>query len=911
MPDANSESIQRRTFIKLLGAVASVAAAKNAVAAPAKHIEIITDPEDPLTSSGPAVWACRKLEDAFSAEGISSQKALPSDFVVVIASPESRLSRNFADVPDLEAEGTALIPGRMSGIAAILISAIDVQGFVYGILEVADRVRHADDPFAALHLSKAVIENTSNKVRSVARAFCSEIEDKPWFYDRSFWLSYLDNLAISRFNRFNFALGFGYDFPRGVTGDYLHFPYPYLLAVPGYEDVHVDPPLAEGERQRNLETLQFIAAETAKRGLHFQLGIWTHAYAWTDSPHSDHRILGLTAETHAAYCRDALAMLLRICPEIQGLTLRIHGESGIPEGNYAFWQTLFDAIPTAGRTIEIDMHAKGINQIMIDMGRKTGMPVKVSAKYSAEHMSLSYHQADIRDQEIPRTDRMETGTFNVSNGERRFTRYGYADLYQQNSGFDVLYRLWPGTQRHLLWGDPALAAGYGRTAHFCGASGIELCEPLTFKGREGSGHTGGRCAYSDQTLTPMGGDAEKFAYTYRIWGRLLYNPDTDSEAWRRLLRRDFGSAAAPIETSLAHSSRILPLVTSAFLPSAANHSYWPEMYSNMPLVVDSERSPYTDTDKPFCLATVSPLDPQLFASVGQYAKELLAGTISPRYSPIEVAQWLDSLARTSTLALSDARRNAGGKAKSKEFRRIEEDILILNALGNFYADLFRAGVLYSIFEQSSDSQAGTLALVHYKKARTGWSAMAERAKEIYMADVSYGNIPQRRGHWIDRIPAFDTDISAMEKRVSQKPVTSKPATGALQIATRQVKRMYVDSLHTPPTSFHPGSELAITLGIKAGPETQLASVTLWYRHVNQGERWRSIDIKKSANVYRGSIPADYTNSPFPLQYYFELRSSKAAWFYPAFNSTFSNQPYYSVSQKSEISFTYSVEQMSH
>jgi hypothetical protein len=31
--------------------------------------------------------------------------------------------------------------------------------------------------------------------------------------------------------------------------------------------------------------------------------------------------------------------------------------------------------------IEIDMHAKGINQIMIDMGRKTGMPIKVSAKY--------------------------------------------------------------------------------------------------------------------------------------------------------------------------------------------------------------------------------------------------------------------------------------------------------------------------------------------------------------------------------------------------------------------------------------------------------------------------------------------------------------------------------------------------
>ena len=37
-------------------------------------------------------------------------------------------------------------------------------------------------------------------------------------------------------------------------------------------------------------------------------------------------------------------MLLKQCPEIQGLTLRVHGESGIPEGSYAFWKTLFEAI---------------------------------------------------------------------------------------------------------------------------------------------------------------------------------------------------------------------------------------------------------------------------------------------------------------------------------------------------------------------------------------------------------------------------------------------------------------------------------------------------------------------------------------------------------------------------------------
>jgi hypothetical protein len=98
----------------------------------------------------------------------------------------------------------------------------------------------------------------------------------------------------------------------------------------------------------------------------------------------------------------------------------------------------------------------------------------------------------------------------VSNGERRFTRYGYADLFQEGRKFDVLFRLWPGTQRHLIWGDPEMAAGYGRTASFCNAAGLEICEPLTFKGREGSGNPGGRCAYIDKSLQPDSSDWKKF-----------------------------------------------------------------------------------------------------------------------------------------------------------------------------------------------------------------------------------------------------------------------------------------------------------------------------------------------------------------------------------------------------------------
>lgn len=897
MPNLQLPIMERRAFLKLVSA-ASVVVSEIAGAASTQGIAIIVDKDSPITLSEPVTWATEKLRNALSAKGVITASTLPSSaggLIIVIAPLGSKLAASFPDIPHLNGpESTALLPGRINDSSAILVSGIDKLGIVYGLLELGDRVEFEIDPVTSLRITQAEVESSPNKVRSVMRAFCSEVDDKAWYYDHAFWTSYLDNLAVNRFNRFNFAFGFGYDFPRGVTGDYFHFPYPYLVEVPGFEHVHVEPALQPGERKRNLETLQFIAAETAKRGLHFQLGIWTHAYAWTDSPRSDHHIVGLTSETHAQYCHDALAMLLKACPHISGLTLRVHGESGILEGSYDFWQKLYDAIPAAGRTIEIDMHAKGINQIMIDMGRKTGMPIKIGAKYSAEHMSLSYHQADIREQEIPRADRMESGLFNVSNGERRFTRYGYADLYQQGNGLDVLYRLWPGTQRHLLWADPALASGFGHTAHFCGASGMEICDPLTFKGREGSGHPGGRCAYAEQGLTPKGGDANKFYYTYRIWGRLLYNPDSRPENWRRYLRKEFGSAASSVEVAVANSSRILPLVTSAYLPSAANHSYWPEIYSNMPLVVDSERSPYTDTDKPYCLGNCSPLDPQLFAPIGQYAKELLSGRLRPRYSPLEVAQWLERFAFISGKALDDARATAGPEAKLVEFRRMEEDMLVLNSLGEFYADLFRTGTFYSIYEQTGDAGAGNLALTHYKRARASWAAMAIRAKAIYMSDISYGDIPQRRGHWMDRIPAFDIDIAAMEKKVAEKNSNAKSAAAALQVAKERIVRPTTQAVHKPAQKFHPGAELPITFDV----EPSISEVILWYRHVNQAERWKSVPMERSGGSYRASIPAEYTNSLFPLQYYFELRTAKAAWFYPGFNAMLSNQPYFDIYERS-------------
>ncbi len=654
------------------------------------------------------------------------------------------------------------------------------------------------------------------------------------------------------------------------------------------------------EKARNLAMLKFIAAETGARGLDFQLGIWTHAYAWTDSPEAYHRIEGLTAETHAPYCRDALAILLRECPEIQGLTMRVHGESGVPEGSYDFWKTVFDAVKGCGRKVEIDMHAKGVDQTMISLAADTGMPVKLGAKFSAEHQSLGYQQADIRTLEIPNTDHEVGGPFSVSGGARLFTRYGYADFYAQGAPYKLWYRLWPGTQRHLLSCDPETAAAYGRAAHFCGAAGLDICEPLTFKGREGSGAQGGRCAYADATLNPDK-DWKKFELFYRVWGRKLYDPEADAETWRRTMRAEFGRGAESVETALANASRMLALVTSAHLPSASNHAFWAELYTNMPVVPGSEKSPYGDTPEPKCFGTVSPLDPRLFATVVEWTRDLLSAWPNPKYSPIEVAQWLEDMAAAADTAMQDARVKAD-RPGSAEFRRAEEDVLIQIGLGRFFAKKLRSAVLWEIWQKTPDAGIGAQALTYYSQARDAWATMATRAKDVYRADIGYGSVSMRRGHWLDRLPAIDEDIAAMQAKVASAGAPaeklSPEAERAVQHATGKPQRPSVPLTHTPAETFTPGAPLDVVLELGKGAAAEEITVRMRYRHVDQAERWQWLEMDRSERSYKGTIPEDYTHSAFPLEYFFELKRGSEAWMHPGFNATLSNQPYFAVWKRS-------------
>lgn len=392
-------------------------------------------------------------------------------------------------------------------------------------------------------------------------------------------------------------------------------------------------------------------------------------------------------------------------------------------------------------------------------------------------------------------------------------------------------------------------------------------------------------------------DWEKYLYTYRVWGRLLYNPGCDPDTWRRQLRATFKQDARAVEAALGHATRILPIITTAHLPSAAHDTYSPEFYTNQSITDPDARAPYGDTPAPKVFGRVSPLDPQLFSTVDEYVGHILSREPSGKYSPVQVAQWVEDLADAATRELAGAGRSAATRS-NPEFLRAAIDIRVQLGMGRFFASKFRSAAVYAVFKRTGSRRALEQALRLYRQAKDHWSRFAEEARTTYVADITFGPLPHQRGHWFDRLPAMDADIAAMEHELtsvaSDAPESAKVRAAIDEMLGRPERPAPV-CRHTVPAGFVPGDDLDLTLAVQAPASP--SSVHVHYRHVNQAERYQRVEMRPQSGTHRATIPAAYTDSRFPLQYYFELRKGlDRAWLHPGFVPDLTNMPYFIVRQ---------------
>ena len=428
--------------------------------------------------------------------------------------------------------------------------------------------------------------------------------------------------------------------------------------------------------------------------------------------------------------------------------------------------------------------------------------------------------------------------------------------------------------------------------------GLKFLTPWRSRAERGSGLPGGSPG-ARPTLTPLSGPPDswdKYLYFHRVWGRSIFNPKTDAGGWQRYAKRLFGSRSSAAQGALASASRILPLITTTHGASGSNAAYWPEIYTNMPIADAALPHPYQDTPTPKLFGWVSPFDPQLFSTADAFAEDLVHDRRLVKYSPLKSLNgWTISLAGARMPEFDDR----ASSATRAEVLRWGGDISIQRGLGRFFAEKLRSAVLWSVFQRTGPaSGAAGAALDRYRSARKAWAEMAEQARSVYVPDITYGDAPHLRGHWIDRLPAIDADLLSMQKLANatwtgpEQPISAEHIERILRAVSARPPRPAAACEHEPEARFDPGHALAISLSVYSRP---LEGARLHYRRVNQAERWQVRDMTPRDGGFDAEIPAAATKTRFSLQYYFEVDAGPdGPAIYPGLNPDLSNQPYFTV-----------------
>jgi hypothetical protein len=128
----------------------------------------------------------------------------------------------------------------------------------------------------------------------------------------------------------------------------------------------------------------------------------------------------------------------------------------------------------------------------------------------------------------------------------------------------------------------------------------------------------------------------------------------------------------------------------------------------------------------------------------------------------------------------------------------------------------------------------------------------------------------------------------LKQTVSSTGTQNKAAQLAIQQAIGRPVRTTLDCHPIVPEKFTAGQPLELGLSFEKIPKL----ANLYYRHVNQAERWEKLEMKLTGKSYNATIPADYTATSYPIAYYFEFKESPyKAGLYPGFQDDLIKQPY--------------------
>lgn len=826
---------------------------------------IVLDPEVSIVTDRvpglPAVHGLNTLTSALSGKNVSFEKVSSLNEAhgktIIIAGlskgggmAAEMLNAGNRSLPD-SSEALSIWKTSVRNKPVWVISGSDDRGLMYGLLDVANRIGWSTGKATLFSKVKEITEEADVKERAIVIYTMNRAYWESRFYDEAYWAKYLDMMAKNRLNMLE--VGFGFE-----NGGFLAPAYPYFFNVDTYPNVRMGDITPE-QQKKNLDAFNRLIQMCHERGIGFRVGFWDHIYRGGYQSNKDmpeqvnSQVQGVTADNMIAYTKVALAKFIDQVPHLDGILFRAHDESGLKKGEQLeFWKGVFDMLKEKAPKLIVDLHAKEVSDTIVHEGQNRGLTIRMSTKYWMEQMGLPFHP---------------THTNRIT--DNNYRRHGYADMLNYEEHYKVFYRIWGGTTRVLLWGDPEYAKRFAASTHIHNGAGFGVNEPLTTK-MHAQPHDAKPFSLLNPKYKYYDYEFERYWHFYQVFGRMGYNPATPSDVWDEEFNRHFGVKTAPfIQQALYKASWVLPRIVASCFPLVGFPiaSGW------------AEKQHFGDLPD---YAKTTPSDVQQFASFNDEAKILMEKGETAKILPSRNSVWFKQTSDQINQQINQAEK-AAGKNLTNELISTLTDLKILSNLALYHSRRIPAAVSYRLFENTRDVSALDDALRYEKEAIVVWKQIVDAAGDVYADTLKMG--PRTRtlvGHWRQELTGLQTGLEKLEQTRKNYQHTDSAKKATLYQPSEHINYTKLFRVtHNPIAIAHAGQP--VTVKVKLSAAAGLKWVHLLYRDVNQYEDFKTLDMSLTLDndVYQATIPGKDIKLKWDLMYLIEIMDlNKKGIIYP-------------------------------
>ena len=593
------------------------------------------------------------------------------------------------------------------------VLAGDPTSAVYGALDIAEAIRINTINTITDSDNKPFLERRGIKfnipldLRTPSYTDPSDAAQQniPNVWDKAFWVTYLDEMALNRYN---------------VLSLWSLHPFPSLVKIPEFPDVALNDVWRTKEkfddgyshnginfvRPNLLKNVEVIKKMTIDEKIAFwravmqmasDRGIEVYLFTWNIFTNGAEGKHGITSsqenDTTIAYFRAAVREMVNTYPLLSGIGITA-GEAmnGKLKGDHAnekwLWRTYGEGVrdalkkePNRNFRLIHRFHQTSLGEIK-DAFREYPGPFDLSLKYAIAHM-YSITNPPFVNAAMPLLSQQTKSWLTIRNDDIYSFRWANNDFARQ------FIKDIP---------EPEKIAGY-----YMGPDGYTWGRDYLTKGTE------------HQLVL------QKQWYSFMLWGRLSYNPNLPDQLFYKTLQTHFPSIdVQKLYKPWSAASMIFPWITR-FVWGDIDLKWFPEANISHP----THKGFFTVAD----YIEREPMPGSNIRNIYLWAKYQQEGKVDSLQSPLAVA---DTLARLSAAALSGLKALPARKVGSfKELDQTLGDIEAFAHIGNYYAAKMRAACSLAKFDQLGNEPDRNKAIVYLEEARGHWAQYAKVYSSLY------------------------------------------------------------------------------------------------------------------------------------------------------------------------------------